>query len=230
MPFGISLILLAAAAPMPQNPNTLSGWEKSVGYQLLFDGKSMDGWRRWRGAGVPSGWSASEGAIVFTPGREGGDICSEAEFSDFDLKIEWSIAKAGNSGIFYRASEVHEAPWATAPEYQILDTDRHPDGRSPLTSAGSVYAMFAPSIKITKPVGEWNEARIVARGPRVEHWLNGTKIVSYTIGSPEWDAQFRQSKFQDLPGYAKNPRGRFVLQDHGDVVRYRSIRVRNLDR
>lgn len=224
------LVLFAACVIGVQAspPNTLSPMEEALGYQLLFDGKTTNGWKGWRKDHVPTGWSVVDGTLTFTPGKERGDICTTEDFADFELRLEWKIQPGGNSGIFYRASERKEIPWETAPEMQVLDDERHPDGQDPLSRAGACYAMYPASQKVVRKAGEWNQVRIRAIGKHVEHWLNGTKVVEYEIGSPEWKDRFAKSKYRDLPEYASLPKGKFVLQDHGDQVWYRSIRVRKL--
>jgi hypothetical protein len=138
------------------------------------------------------------------------------------------VGKAGNSGIFYRVDERAEIIWHHAPEYQVLDNAGHRDGKSPLTSAGSCYAVYPPARDVTRPAGEWNATRILSRGNHVEHWLNGTKVAEFEIGSEEWNARVAASKFKQYPEFGKARRGRIGLQDHGDVVSYRNIRIRPL--
>jgi hypothetical protein len=192
------------------------------------EGSSLARWRGYKRDTLPAGWSAEGGVLAFTPGAGGNDIVSRDQYGDFELALEWRVSEGGNSGIFYRATEEGKSVWETATEMQVLDNTRHVDGKNPLTSAGANYALYAPSADATRPVGEWNEARIVARGPRVEHWLNGQKVVEYEQGSADWQARVRQSKFKDLPLYGKSMRGHIVLQDHGDRVWFRNVRVREL--
>ena len=139
-------------------------------------------------------------------------------------------APAQHPSVFYRAGEGTEVIYENAPEMQILDNGGHPDGRNSMTSSGSNYALNAPSADLTKPVGEWNRARIVAVGSHVEHWLNGTKVVEYEQWSPAWKALVDASKFKQWPTYGLAKRGHLGLQDHGDVVSFRNIRVRELTR
>lgn len=196
---------------------------------VLFDGTDLSAWRGYRQPDVPAGWSVEDGTLAFTPGVGDGDIVTREEFGDFELELEWKISEGGNSGIFYRASEEYENVWESAPEMQVLDDARHPDGQNPLTSAGAVYGLYAASPDAARPVGEWNRVRIVARGDHVEHWLNGQKVVEYERGSPEWEERVARSKFQTMPGYGQARRGHIALQDHGDRVWYRNIRIRPLD-
>ena len=204
-------------------PNTLTAAERAAGWRLLFDGRTTAGWRGFRQGTLPAGWEVVDGALTRTSG--GGDIITVDQFGDFELRLEWRIATAGNSGIMYRVSEAGEATYFTGPEMQVLDNGGHPDGRSPLSSAGACYGMYAPSSDATRPVGSWNEVRIVAIGPRIEHWLNDVRIVEYDIGSSDWLMRLQSSPFRDLPAYARAPRGHVALQDHGDRVAFRSVRI-----
>jgi hypothetical protein len=157
-----------------------------------------------------------------------GDIVTDEEFGDFELRIDWRISPGGNSGIMYRVAENLGGAPETGPEYQILDNAEHGDGRNPKTSAASCYALYAPVRDVTVPVGLFNRARIIARGNHVEHWLNDIKVVEYELGSPEWRKLVGDSKFGSMPNFGRQPRGRIDLQDHGDKVWYRNIRIRPL--
>lgn len=208
--------------------NQLTEEEKREGFELLFDGKSMDQWRGWRRDDLPRGWAVANGLIAFTPGTDGGDIATREEYSDFELRLDWMVEPGGNSGIFFRASEERNYPWETGPEMQVLDDLRHPDGRNEITSAGSDYAMHARSRDVVRPAWEWNEVRIIAKGKEVSYWLNGYKVVEYIIGSEDWNRRKAASKFATMPDYGMKDSGRIVLQDHGDRVWYRNIRIRRL--
>jgi len=153
-----------------------------------------------------------------------------AGYADFELEIEWKIAPGGNSGIFYRATEGTDVIYENAPEMQVLDNQGHRDGRNPLTSAGANFALDAPARDVAKPAGEWNAARLVVVGPHVEHWLNGVKLLEYELWSPEWTARVKASKFAQWPAYGLATRGHIGLQEHGDVVSFRRIRIRELSR
>jgi len=196
------------------------------GWRPLFDGKTLSGWRGYKRQEAPAGWKVQDGMLVRL--GEGGDIVTTDEFDDFELALEWKISEGGNSGIFYRALENTESIWHNAPEYQVLDNTRHQDGKNLMTSAGACYALYPPAKDATKPVGEWNETRIVAKGTHVEHWMNGTKLLEYEIGSGDWKTRVAASKFKVYPGFSEQPKGRIGLQNHGDVVWYRNIRIREL--
>lgn len=188
-------------------------------------------WRGFKRQNLPAAWKVVGDTLAFTPvadTSQRGDIVTREQYGDFELAYEWKVSPGGNSGVYYRADEDHAFGWETGPEMQVLDNKRHVDGKNPLTSAGAAYALYAPSEDVTRPAGEWNEARIVARGPHVEHWLNGRKVVEYEQGSPDWQQRMKASKFNTMPDYGKRMSGHIVLQDHGDPVWFRNIRIRRL--
>lgn len=206
----------------------MGSFAAEAGFVSLFDGKTTKGWHGFKRTDMPKSWSAKGGALTLTPGEDGGDISSDGVFADFELSLEWRISRAGNSGIMYRADEGHAAAYLTGPEMQVLDDAGHRDGRKMETSAGSCYGLY-PSIKTTlKRVGGWNGVRIIARGNHIEHWLNGVRGVSYELWSPEWVKRVAASKFAWMPDYGTNTYGHIVLQDHGDVVSFRNIRIKKL--
>lgn len=209
-------------------PNQLSAEEAADGFELLFDGASLEAWRGFRMETAPAGWGASEGSLAFTPGQGGGDLITRSTYSDFDLRLEWKVGPRGNSGIFFAVSEETRRTFESGPEMQILDNSEHPDGQSALTSAGSNYGLHAPPEDVTRPVGEWNEARIVREGNRVRQWLNGSLQVDYELGSDEWNALVAGSKFVEWPEYGTYHEGHIGLQDHGDPVEFRNLRIRRL--
>lgn len=218
-----------ASLPTPRattTMNMLSAAEQAAGWRLLFDGRTTDGWRGYKKTTMPAGWQVVDGALTRT--AEGGDILTTQKFGNFELSLEWKIAPGGNSGVFYRASEDDEAVYWTAPEMQVLDDARHPDGKSRLTAAGADYGLYEAPAGIVKPAGEWNEARILVNGRHVEHWLNGVRLLQYELWSPDWEVRVRNSKFAPHPRYGRNPEGYIGLQDHGDWVAYRNIRIRVL--
>lgn len=193
-------------------------------WRVLFDGTSTDAWRGYRMDSMPAGWQIEDGTLVRVGDTR--DIITRDQFSDFELELEWKVDSAGNSGVMYRVTEEGEWSYHTGPEMQILDDAGHPDGGNRLTSAGSVYGLYAAPAGLVKPAGEWNTARVVVDSNHVEHWLNGTKGVEYELGSPDWEAKVKASKFIDWPGYGRSPRGHIALQDHGDRVAFRNIRIR----
>lgn len=206
--------------------NALTDAERTAGWELLFDGASLSGWRAYSG-GDPVGWAVSDGMLMRS--GPGGDIVTDRDFEDFELSLEWRVEAAGNSGIFYRAALGEEWIYHSAPEMQVLDDAGHYDGGDPLTSAGSNYGLHPAPRGVVRPAGEWNEARVVVRGAAVEHWLNETLVVEYELWSPEWEALVQGSKFVEWPAYGRAERGHVGLQDHGDPVWYRNIKIRELD-
>ena len=209
-----------------QQHNVLTAEEEAAGWRLLFDGGTLEGWRRYDGGEMTDGWRVEDGDLVHVGG--GFDIIHEEPFADFELSLEWMVEPGGNSGIFYRAALGEDDIFNTAPEMQVLDNAGHADGRNPLTSAGANYALHAPSADFTNPAGEWNSVGITVAGNSVEHRMNGELIVSYELGSPEWRDLVENSKFAEWPRYGKAASGHIGLQDHGDVVRYRNIKVKEL--
>jgi hypothetical protein len=207
--------------------NTLSAGERAEGWRLLFDGTTTSGWRAYGGGPVPSGWQVMDGALV-RAGAGAGDIITTGKFRNFVLDAEWKVAPGGNSGIFYRASDEHQYVWQSALEMQVLDDAGHSDGRAELTSAGSLFALYPAPRGVVRPAGEWNRARVVMNGNRGEHWLNGMKLFDFEIGSADWDARIRASKFATMPGFARESEGYIGLQDHGDHVEFRNIKIRAL--
>ena len=207
-------------------PNTLTDAERRAGWRLLFDGKTTEGWRGYMQDTMPSGWQVVDGVLArVAPAR---DIVYQEKFKNFELLVDWRIAPRGNSGIFYRGIEGPEAIYYSAPEMQVLDDTGHADGQSELTSAGAVYGLYPAPRGIVKPVGEWNTARILVQGNHVEHWLNGKRIAAYELGSADWSARVAQSKFKQWPEYGKATEGYIGLQEHGNWIGYRNIKIRVL--
>lgn len=209
--------------------NVLSPSERSQGFTLLFDGKSTSSFRGFKKDGMPTAWQAIDGELRFTPGSgSGGDIVTREQYDNFELRLEWKVARGGNSGIMFRCTEDKNYPWETGPEMQVLDDEAHPDGANVLTSAGSCYALIARGRDVARPAGQWNEIRIVANGSKVEYWMNGFKVVNFDFDSAEWKKLIASSKFASMPDFGKRSKGHIALQDHGDRVAYRSIRIRKL--
>ncbi|HEU4390468.1 MAG TPA: DUF1080 domain-containing protein [Blastocatellia bacterium] len=219
--------------------NLLSAAEKAAGWKLLFDGETSSGWRGFHKSRFPAGsWSIEDGCIKrrATAGRQsqdGGDIITVDQFENFELRLEWKISPGGNSGIKYLVNESLPPTGASGigPEMQILDDDRHPDakmGRDGNRTAGSLYDLIAPQGKLLQPVGDFNQVRLRVNGPHVEHWLNARKIVEYDLDSVRFREVIALSKFRDIPGFAQSHRGHILLQDHGDEVWFRDIKILEL--
>jgi hypothetical protein len=200
--------------------------EVAAGWKLLFDGKTTTGWRGFKKDVMPDGWKVEDGILVRLGG--GGDIVTVDAFGDFELELEWKVAEGGNSGILYRVTEDEGTPWATGPEMQILDNARNDFGKNPLQTAGACCHLYAPAKDVSRPAGQWNRARLVAKGTRVEHGLNGEKIAAYEIGTDDWKARVASSPFKALPRFGANAKGLICLQDHGDRVEFRSLRIREI--
>jgi hypothetical protein len=206
--------------------NTLTAAEKAAGWRLLFDGKGLEGWRAYEAGKPVAGWAVVDGAL--TRVGPGGDIVTSGTYRNFELALEWNVEPGGNSGVFYRAAPGSEWIYHSAPEMQVLDDERHADGKSPLTSAGANYGLHPAPRGVVKPAGQWNRVRLVVNGNHVEHWLNGQKIVEYELGSADWLALVAKSKFAEWPEYGKATEGFIGLQDHGNRVAYRNIKIRVL--
>jgi len=205
----------------------LSPEQRAAGWRPLFDGRSTAGWRGYRQQTVPSGWRAVDGTLTKT--GTSGDIITKEQFGDFQLAFDWKLAPGGNAGVFYRGTEQEEFIYWTAPEYQLLDDAAHADGKDRLTSAGAAYALYPAPAGVVKPTGEWNSTLIVVQGSRVQHWMNGQKLLEYELGSPDWEAKVKASKFVEWPRYGRASRGHIGFQgDHEGTLTLRNIRVREL--
>ena len=218
--------LLASGAIVSAQGPMLTAKEKADGWKLLFNGYSLEGWRAYKSETPPAAWRAVNGDLILDGAA--GDLMTAEQYGDFELTLEWRISEKGNSGIIYRVSPDGQYPWSTGPEFQILDNAGHNDGKLPITSAGSNFAVNEPIKDVTKPVGEWNAIRLIARGNHIEHWMNGVKLVEYEIGSPDWEARVKASKFGKMPGYGRTMRGYIALQDHGNIVAFRNIKIKSL--
>lgn len=218
----------------PQPINTLSEAEKNAGWRLLFDGESTQGWHKYNADGIGSAWRIENGLLTLNGEKEGwqfadgGDIVSDEEFEDFELVLEWRIEEGGNSGMMYFVQESPdlEYPWLTGPEMQILDNERHPDGRIEKHRAGDLYDLIESQFVTSYGPMKWNQVRLVVNKGKVEHWLNGYKVVEYDATSEEHQALINASKFSEMPGFGQYRRGRISLQDHGNRVWFRNIKIR----
>lgn len=216
-----AILLLSSLSCQPRSDAPVT--EADSGFVQL----PIAAWRGYRMDTLPSGWQSVDSAI--TRVAAGGDIVTRDTFANFELRLEWMIAPGGNSGVMFRVTEVSDAPYTSGPEMQVLDDSGHADGRNRLTSAGSNFALYAAvPAGVVRRAGEWNEARLVVNGAQVEHWLNGRQVVTYELWSPQWDSLVAASKFAQWPEYGRARAGRIALQDHGDRVAYRHIRIRVL--
>lgn len=220
--------------------NTLTQAEIEDGWILLFDGKTSDGWRGYKKDYFPNGWQIVDGTIqCFGSGRgeagskEGGDIIYDKEFQNFNLSLEWKISEGGNSGIFYLGQEELDNIWKTAPEMQILDNENHPDAKLGIDNnrqAGSLYDLIPAKPQNAKPVGEWNKVEITVYKGTVIHKMNGVNVVEYHLWTPGWNELVAGSKFPALNADWADvaSKGYFGLQDHGDDVWFRNIKIKEL--
>ncbi len=217
--------------------NQLTEEEKTTGWRLLFDGKTLSGWRGFHRQHPPPGWIVEDGCIKKVKselGEAGGDLITVEQFDNFELQLEWKISLGGNSGIKYLVSE--ELPKTgysgISFEMQILDDEHHPDAKLGIAgnrTAGALYDLIAPSKeKKLRPVGQFNQVRIVVKGHHIEHWLNGIKVLEFERGSEQFKAVIAKSKFKDTKGFGEAARGHILLQDHGDEVWFRNIKIRHL--
>jgi hypothetical protein len=247
------MIAAALLLSLLQSPNTLTPAEQKAGWRLLFDGQTLSGWRGLGYDTVPTAhWVVVDGTIKkiasgdvprVADGRPavGGDLETRDSFVDFELSFEWKVAPGANSGVKYNVSEAMSMAQGGAGtqggpthsalgfEYQILDDDRHEDGKLPTHRSAALYDLIAPNAKKNlRPVGQWNRSRIVFRGNHGEHWLNGQKVVDFELGTAHMDSLLAASKYKTIPGFGVKRRGHIVLQDHGDEVYFRDIKVRPL--
>ena len=193
----------------------------------LFDGQTIAHWRGFKMATVPDSWRVEEGAITWTKGAAV-DLVSREQYTNFEFEFEWKVPPGGNSGVMFRVTEDLERTYHSGPEFQILHNAGHSDGKNPMTSAGSNHSLHAPTKDMTRPVGEWNQGRLVVDGTHVEHWLNGEKVVEYELFSPDWTKRLLASKFKDVPRYGREPKGHIVLQEHGSRTQYKGLRIKVL--
>lgn len=206
---------------------TTTGSDAKDGFTPIFDGKTLNGWTTADGKPVTAGWQAEDG-VIHRAGK-GGDIYTAKEYGDFDFQFEWKIAPGANSGVKYRMALYGKA-WL-GPEYQVLDDDKHPDAklREGRRKTAALYDLYVPNDqKKLNPVGEWNKSRIVAKGSKIEHWLNGKLVLQYDTASDDFKAQVAGSKFAKTPSFNQNPTGRIQLQDHGDEVWFRNLCIKEL--
>ena len=201
--------------------------QRAAGWRSLFDGTSTAAWRGYKQQTMPDGWKIVDGVLTKTGSV--GDIITRDQFGNFELALDWKLSAGGNAGIFYRGTEEYDHIYWSAPEYQLLDDAGHPDGQSRLTSAGADYALYPSPAGVVKPADQWNSTLIVVNGNRVQHWMNGQKLLEYELGSPDWQAKVKASKFVAYPKYGTASRGYIGIQgDHDGTLSLRNIRIRVL--
>jgi hypothetical protein len=222
---GLCLAVIATAA-LAQSPadNTLTPAEKAAGWKLIFDGRSTAGWRGFKTPAPDRGWRVEDGALTPDP-KTSKDLVTKANYGNFELDFDWKISPKGNSGVIYHVIPVGDETYESGPEYQILDNAH---GEPPLQRAASLFALYAPSKDMTKPVGQFNHGRLVVDHGRVQHWLNGEKVVEYDINSPDFKARVAGSKFKQWPQFATGKTGAIALQNHGDAVWFKNLKIKVL--
>jgi hypothetical protein len=230
-----ALAILIAAAPSIQASmdNQLTPAEQKAGWTLLFDGKTLDGWRAYkRPDASTTRWKVENGTLTLPPNdgkdtRGARDIISTATFDRFELTFDFRVAQGANSGVKYYVLEDLDS--AIGHEYQIIDDERHADAKIGLErQTASFYDVLEPKDRKIKPAGEWNSGRVMAMGPTVEHYLNGARVLSYELDSPVLRKAIMDSKFKDVARFGKLHKGHILIQDHGDQVWYRNVKIRRL--
>ena len=230
------------STPQFSTINTLTADEEKAGVKLLFDGKTMAGWHNFKKTTIGSGWVVDtvERAIHLDAKRvegkwqalDAGDIVTADEYENFELSVDWKIDTCGNSGIIYNVIENTtdslEYVWHSGPEMQVLDNACHPDAKIIKHRAGDLYDLISSSKEPVRPALQWNQARLIINKGHVEHWLNGEKIVEFQFGGKEWDALVAGSKFKAMPMFGKAKKGHIALQDHGNKVWFRNMKIKVL--
>jgi len=221
----LSLFLMPPANAHPDN--TLSQQEEAEGWRLLFDGEDMSQWRNFKSDGISPLWVVEDGAMTLT-GNGGGDLVTRSQFHNYELVLDWKIAQAGNSGILILADEKGDQVYSHAPEVQILDNERHSDNKFANRLAGSVYDLIASPTESHRPAGQWNHARMILEDRRLQLWQNGIFVTDIQIGGEQWLQLVAGSKFNGWPGFGENLQGHIGLQDHGDRVQFRNLKIREI--
>ncbi len=228
--FVLVIALVPSAAVLAQN--TLTAKEKKQGWKLLFDGKTTSGWRTFNSDKPGSVWKVSNGELYLDKAvKEGrGDLMTDGEFQDYELSLEWKIDACGNSGVIFNVIEdvKYKNTYLTGPEMQVLDNTCHPDAKIIKHRAGDLYDLISCSKETVNPAGEWNHARIISNKANMEFWLNGTKVVEFKMHTPQWDEMVAKSKFNTMPDFGDALKGHIALQDHGDQVWFRNIKIKEL--
>lgn len=221
-------LLSVLSQPAFAADNQLTAQEQADGWQLLFNGKDMSQWRSFKQPTVDEKWQIEDGAITLTAGG-GGDLISKESYKNFELTLDWKIAEVGNSGILILADEKGKYIYSHAPEIQILDNERHPDNKLDTHLSGSLYDMIASPVASHKKAGEWNSTKIRLENSALTIWQNDVQTAKVTIGSTEWNSLIAKSKFASWEGFAAAKEGHIGLQDHGDKVWFKNIKIKELN-
>jgi hypothetical protein len=222
--FSLAISVVALA-----KENRLTEIEEAQGWDLLFNGQDMSRWRNYQKESVSDKWVVNNGAMILT-GKGAGDLITREKYQDFDLRLDWKISEAGNSGLFILADEEARIIYLHAPEIQMLDNERHRDNKEADHLSGSLYDMMASPASSHRKAGEWNQLRVLLQDKALTVWQNSVKTTEVTIGSNQWHSLIAQSKFKNWEGFGQNTEGFIGLQDHGDPVSFRNIKIRALDK
>lgn len=222
-----AIVLSVTSLACVASDNTLSETEQKDGWQLLFNGNDMSQWRNFKQQTLNKNWQVVDGEMRLT-GKGGGDIVTKATYKNFELSLQWKISPAGNSGIFIMADEHGRHIYSHAIEVQILDNERHSDNKLSSHLSGSLYDLFASSKNSQKVAGQWNDVRIIVLNKRLRVWQNKVQTVDVTLGSDKWQQALATSKFATWQGFASNDNGHIGLQDHGDAVAFKNIKIKAL--
>ena len=237
--FSLSFIVTAAylcSCNVEIQHNTLTEEEKKDGWELLFDGKTMNGWRSYNKPDLKDAWHVVDGCIQANGGGDdaSGYIVTAKEYENFELSWDWKLSKGGNSGMLYHVLEgaQYDVPYITGPEYQLIDAPNFPEKLEPWQSLGANYAMHLPDTDkmIVYPYGEWNNSKIVFDNGHVEHWLNGVKILEFEAWTDDWFSRKQSGKWADTPEYGLARKGVLCLQDHGSPASFRNLKIKELPR
>jgi len=224
----VTIFGFLAAKTQNSQINSLTEKEKKDGWELLFNGKNLSGWKAFQGKEI-TGWKVIDGVLNNSGigSDRGGDIITREKFQNFELYLEWKIAPQSNSGIFYRVNEkIGKAIYESGPEYQLLDDKGWPDKLHDYQYSGANYGMNAPKNAMVKDVNNWNTTRILVDGTHVQHFLNGVKVVDYHLWDDDWYARKENGKWKDYPYYGLAKKGAIGLQDHGGLTQFRNIKIR----
>lgn len=224
-----------AGAPTPRTaaPNVLTGAERAAGWRLLFNGRDLSGWRSYGGGAPAPAWQVRDGTLLLTAdsgNMSDADLVTADRYATFELTLDWKVQRGGNSGVLYLARNVPQTRhlYETGLEMQILDNDGHSDGKIPSHRAGALYDITVPPLAAAKPAGQWNHARLRVEKGRIRQWLNGTPTADVPFGNDAWRARVAASKFKDMPLFGTFSSGVIGLQDHGEPVAFRNIKLRPL--
>jgi Domain of Unknown Function (DUF1080) len=235
---GTAVLFSCNSSPKMIDSNKLTSEEEKQGWQLLFDGQTTKGWHKYGNQPVGTAWQVKDGVLMLDTIKKadwqtsnGGDIVTDEEFENYHLQLDWKIAKDGNSGIIFNIYEdtaQYEYPWYTGMEMQVLDNNGHPDAKIIKHRAGDLYDLISSSKETVKPLGEWNHAEIKCVNGKLDLYLNGENIVSTTLWDDNWKKLIAGSKFKSMPAFGTIKKGRIGLQDHGNEVQFKNIKIRSL--